>query len=433
MPQRPGIRNAHRRDRGNAMILYGSAAMKLAKLFGVLGAIALLACVSWTAYEGFKVDVSADCNTKLSTALASSATEADDAGALRIVDVWPETVQLSGRLCIVVAGVTPAPSDPLYKYVDPNRSTVEIALFLNGHRAPSTVYALVAPRPQVLTYELGQTTDSTSDVGRFWRGLLAGKTRHGIMPLSVGVSRSQSSGPEAISSKPVKMLVYRLPILALGGLSVLLIVAAFIILAANSTILRDSALTRGEAAARKARDARSRANAASPPDNNLNAVADQAERDLQTLTGTADAKFPAGTFSLGRSQVALWLGLSISGYIFLWLTFGFYLNVITAAIPILLGINGVTGITAYALDQQTDPTRPPPAPAESRSFLRDLSCDAEGPKLQRIQVLLWTSVLAVIFIWNVVWNFVFVDFDSNMLLLMGIANSMYVGFKTQEK
>jgi hypothetical protein len=415
------------------MTLYGSAAMKLAKLFGVFGGIALLACVSWTAYESYSVDVSADCNAKLSTAVASSATEADDAGALRIVDIWPETIQLSGRLCVAVAGVTAAPTDPLYKYVDPNRSTVEISLFLNGHRAPSTVSAIVAARPQVLTYELGQSTDATSDVGRFWRGLLAGKTRRGVMPLGIGVSRSQSSGPEAISSKPVKMLVYRLPILALGGASVLLFVAAFIILAANSTILRDSALTRGEAAAKKALGARSKASAANPPDNDLNAAADKAEKDVQALTGTADASFPAGTFSLGRSQVALWLGLSIAGYIFLWLTFGFYLNVITAAIPILLGINGATGIVAYAMDQQTDPTRPPPAPPESRSFLRDLTCDAEGPKLQRIQVVLWTCILAVIFIWNAVWNFVFVDFDTNMLLLMGIANSMYVGFKTQEK
>jgi hypothetical protein len=415
------------------MTLYGSAAMKLARLFGIFGAIALLTCLIWTAYASYSVDVSADCNAKLATAVASSATAADDAGALRIVDIWPETIQLSGRLCVAVAGVTPAPTDPSYKYVDPNRSTVDVALFLNGHRAPSTVSAIVAARPQVLTYELGQSTDATSDLGRFWRGLLAGKTRRGVMPLSVGVSRSQSSGPEAISSKPVKMLVYRLPILALGGASVLLFVAAFIILAANSTILRDSALTRGQAAARKALAARSRASAASPPDNDLNAAADKAERDVQALTGTADADYPAGTFSLGRSQVALWLGLSIAGYIFLWLTFGFYLNVITAAIPILLGINGATGIVAYAMDQQTDPTRPPAAPPESRSFLRDLTCDAEGPKLQRIQVVLWTLILAVIFVWNAVWNFIFVDFDTNMLLLMGIANSMYVGFKTQER
>ena len=111
------------------MTLYGSAAMKLAKLFGVFGAIALLACLIWTAYASYSVDVSADCNAKLATAVASSATEADDAGALRIVDIWPETVQLSGRLCVVVAGVTPAPSNPLYRYVDPNRTTVEDGAF----------------------------------------------------------------------------------------------------------------------------------------------------------------------------------------------------------------------------------------------------------------------------------------------------------------
>lgn len=418
------------------MTLYGTAAMRLAKISSVLGAIALLACVIWTGYDSFfSPDASADCNNRPSAAAAPSAIETDDAGVLRVVDVWPETVQLSGRLCVVVAGVTPAPSDPHYsKYpADPNRSAVEIALFLNSHRAASTVYATVASGPQMLTYELAQTTDATSDVGKFWRGLLAGKTRQGIMPVSVGVSRSQSSGPEVIWSKPVKIVVYRLPILALGGLSVLLLVVAFAILAANSAILRDSALTRGEAAANKARNARATAIAANPPDNDLNAAADKAEADLRALQGAAEASFPAGTFSLGRSQVALWLGLSIAGYIFLWLIFGFYLNVITAAIPILLGINGATGIAAYALDQQSDPAKPQPTPSESRSFLHDLTCDAEGPKLQRIQVVLWTGILAVIFVWNVIWNFVFVDFDSNLLLLMGIANSMYLGFKTQEK
>ena len=48
-------------------------------------------------------------------------------------------------------------------------------------------------------------------------------------------------------------------------------------------------------------------------------------------------------------------------------------------------------------------------------------------------MIVWTSILAIIFIWNVVWNFAFVDFDTNLLLLMGIASSTYLGFKTQEK
>ena len=59
--------------------------------------------------------------------------------------------------------------------------------------------------------------------------------------------------------------------------------------------------------------------------------------------------------------------------------------------------------------------------------------DGEGAKLQRIQVMAWTSILALIFVWNVVSYFNFVDFDKYLLLLMGIANSSYLGFKPFEK
>jgi hypothetical protein len=34
--------------------------------------------------------------------------------------------------------------------------------------------------------------------------------------------------------------------------------------------------------------------------------------------------------------------------------------------------------------------------------------------------------------WNVLWSFTFVNFDTNLLLLIGVAQSMYLGFKTQE-
>jgi hypothetical protein len=147
---------------------------------------------------------------------------------------------------------------------------------------------------------------------------------------------------------------------------------------------------------------------------------------------------PTGTYSLGRTQMALWLVLSVAGFIFLWLTLGFYLHVITTAVLVLLGINGATGLAAIAIDK---PAAPPAAggqavavqPAVSLGFIEDLICDAEGAKLQRLQMVIWTCVLAVIFIWNVIGNFVFADFDTNLLLLMGIASSTYLGFKMQEK
>ncbi len=416
------------------MTLYGDTAKKLAKVLGAFGGIALLVCLIWTAYEGLSPDLFEDCHGKLSAPAASSATPADEAGGLRVVDIWPQTIPLSGRLCLVVAGAAPKVADA-QAGADTNRAPVEIALFLNDRRVPLTVKAAAVPHPQVLTYDFGQSADATSDATKFWRGLLAGKTKRGVMQAKVGVSKSASIGPEAVAATPLKIVVYRIPILVVGGLSMALLIAAFTIFAANSTVLRDTALTVGGsarmAAAKAAADAAKAASDAAPNRADLKQASDDAAARLNALTRISDQ--PIGTFSLGRTQMALWLGLTTAGFIFLWLTLGIYLNVITVSILVLLGINGATGLAAVALDQPATGGGAPPAPAESKSFLRDLTCDGDGPKLQRIQVVIWTCILAVIFFWNTVWNFVFVDFDTNLLLLMGIANSMYLGFKPREK
>lgn len=418
---------------GNAMTLYGPGAKKLGKVCAILGGIAFLVCLIWTAYEGGSTGSFADCRDKLSAPAATNATAADEAGVLRIVDFWPQTAQLSGQLCLVVAGAAAKPTDA-ESGAGGNRAPVDIALFLNDHRVPLTVKATAAPRPQIVAFEFGQNVDATSDAGKFWRSLLAGHTVKGVIQLSVGVSKSASGGPEAIAVSPLKLVIYRVPILALGGLSMVLLIFAFVVFAANSTVLRDNALTmRDSTRMAKARTAATTAKAASdaaPNDQPLKARSDEAAAALQALERFADQ--PAGTFSLGRTQMALWLGLSTAGFIFLWLTLGFYLNVITASILVLLGINGATGLAAIALDQPAG-AGGAPVPAESKSFLSDLMCDSDGAKLQRIQVGIWTCILAVIFFWNAVWNFVFVDFDTNLLLLMGIANTMYLGFKTREK
>jgi hypothetical protein len=208
--------------------------------------------------------------------------------------------------------------------------------------------------------------------------------------MDLGVAVSRATGPTAPAPALIEFLVYKTGILWLGAAAMLVLVAAFGVFAANSTVLRD------------------------------------------TATSDANGK-PTGTYSLGRTQMALWLVLSVAGFIFLWLTLGFYINVITSAILVLLGINGVTGLAAILIDKP-DPAATTPTPAlTSQGFLEDLVCDSEGAKLQRIQMIVWTCILAAIFVWNVFWNFVFVDFDTNLLLLMGIASSTYLGFKTQEK
>jgi hypothetical protein len=302
--------------------------------------------------------------------------EKDNLGQLRIIETGPEQVQLGSRLCVAVAGVAA-------KSTTNPPSTVPVTLFLNDQRSPLVAQALAIPDRQVLTYDLAQPTDANSDPAKFWRGIVGGKTHHGAVSLTVGLSRTNSTTPEvsAAPEKQITLIVFRLLILALGGLSLVVLIVAFVMFAANTTILRDN--------------------------------------------GSKDGGVPVGTFSLGKTQMALWLALVTAGFIFLWLTLGLYLHLITAGILVLLGINGATGLAAVAIDNTST--------AKTQGFFADITSDATGPQLHRVQVVAWTLILAAIFVWNAVWNFVFVDFDTNLLLLMGIANAMYIGFKPKEK
>jgi len=356
----------------------------LSKILAGLGCVLLLVCVISTARESVPPATSAACRDNLKAELAAKPTAEDNEATLRIVGVYPKQVSLGSKLCIVVAGV----AKPVAAGGNPP-APVDVALLLNDERAKLSAKADAMPGPQLLIYAFGEHTDATTDAAKFWRSLLAGRTKGGIMDLAVAVSRTAGSAVPAPT--PIEFLVYKPGILWLGAAAMLVLVLAFVVFAANSTVLRD--------------------------------------------TASADANGrPNGTYSLGRTQMALWLVLSIAGFVFLWLTLGFYINVITSAILVLLGINGVTGLAAIFIDKpDASTTNPAPARQTSQGFLEDLVCDSEGAKLQRIQMIAWTCILAVIFIWNVFWNFVFVDFDTNLLLLMGIASSTYLGFKTQEK
>jgi hypothetical protein len=372
-------------------------AMTWAKTLAAIGSVLLIGCIVWMAREIPPPVTSIGCRESLKVELADQTQkDRDNAGNLRIVGVSPKSVTLGSRLCVVVAGVAAAATEAQKPGVNPPPS-VAVNLFLNEEVTRLSAKAAPVPGPQMLTYQFGEHTDASSDEGKFWRGLLAGKTINGVMPLSVGASSSQSSAPTALAPDNIELVVYKTRVLAVGGLAMLILLVAFVVFAANSTVLRD--------------------------------------------TPNFGPNGPTGTYSLGRTQMALWLVLSVAGFIFLWLTLGFYLHVITTAVLVLLGINGATGLAAIVIDKPK-PAAPPAQGAQAAAvapagtsigFIEDLICDAEGAKLQRLQMVIWTCVLAVIFVWNVVGNFVFADFDTNLLLLMGIASSTYLGFKMQEK
>jgi hypothetical protein len=352
---------------------------------GALGVAALVICIGAVGYLSYfehgPTVTPEECKKEIAKNANSASKDSDAAGTLRIVGVWPAGTTINRHLCIAVAGVA--------KAADASQAAqpANLALFLNGRKTSDLTFkAKAAPDIQYVIYDLSIPADASSTGGKFWRELLAGGTERnelGVKNLGVGISRTASDTPEVVAEEPIKFRIYYWWIFLAGVFAMLALSLAFCSLAKHTTLLRDNS--------------------------------------------KADANgVPTGPYSLGRTQMALWLVLTVAGFIFIWLTLGEFLNLISGPVLVLLGINGTTGLAAIQIDKHAgggvdDWT--------TQSFLKDLLYDGNGPQLQRIQVLAWTVILAIIFIWNAVTNFYFVAFDTNLLLLMGIANSMYIGFK----
>jgi hypothetical protein len=76
-----------------------------------------------------------------------------------------------------------------------------------------------------------------------------------------------------------------------------------------------------------------------------------------------------------------------------------------------------------------DGTQPVPQPTQG--FLTDLLTDGVAPSFHRYQMVLFTVILAIIFIAKTATNLVMPEFDTTLLGLMGISNGTYLGFKLQ--
>lgn len=180
-----------------------------------------------------------------------------------------------------------------------------------------------------------------------------------------------------------------------------------------------------------------------------------------------------GTFSLSRTQMAWWTVLVFASFGFIFLLTGDY-DTLTVGTVALLGIAGATALgstvatAGVAPAVGTGPASPErdqavaalkqlrqqladlptatgaaaraalqakvaAAEAEvfgsSRGFLRDLLWDGNGVSLHRLQAVLWTVTLGVVFLLEVYRVLGMPDFNATLLALLGISNGTYVGFK----
>lgn len=147
-------------------------------------------------------------------------------------------------------------------------------------------------------------------------------------------------------------------------------------------------------------------------------------RDTGTLPPGANGVTPRKAFSLARTQMAVWTFLVAGALAFIFLI-TWNENTITSGVLILIGISSGTTLLAATADGTN------PSPQPTQGLMTDLLTDGTGPSFQRYQMVLFTVILAVIFVFEVARNLGMPEFDITLLGLMGISNGTYLGFKLQ--
>jgi hypothetical protein len=260
-------------------------------------------------------------------------------------------------------------------------------VFLDDVKVPGQGVAVSVLQPPdqgdwtILEFPLQSTADASSADGANWRRILGGPKAGGVRSVRVGVGVGAADGTTPVRTRLRQQATFRVydPIwLAVGGLGILLLAGGIAMAGWNTGLLRD----RG----------------------------------------------PTSPFSLGRVQMAWWLIITIGGFLFIWLLSGQWRGVVTTGTMALIGISATTGVAARLTDDppEGDPGR------KTQNFWLDIVSDGMNPAVHRLQLIAWTILLGGIFAWTVIWTFAFPDFDSNLLLLVGIVGGTYVGFKFKE-
>jgi hypothetical protein len=271
-----------------------------------------------------------------------------------------------------------------------------VYLFIDEVRTPSSMDVFTSDSKDVKDNKDGWTwktlnirapDDAGAADGKLWRQILGGTPFEGSRDVTLAFGDKEGTLPrtDAVTAEKVKLRVYHWPLLVSGALGLALMAAGLIGLGWDTGLLRDT-----------------------PP---------------PPPAPPAVAKPPP--FSLARVQFAWWLFLVIGGYLYVWLVTGQYIGVVTAGVLALMGISGASGLAAQVID-------PTPNPEESRGFLRDIMSEKGTFVLQRVQMAAWTLILGVIFLWATLTSFSFPNFDTNLLVMAGIVNGVYLGFKFKQ-
>lgn len=361
----------------------------------------------------------------------AAAAQAPPSPSVRVISISPARAAMGDRIQIRTTGMVEARRA---KAVDP----ATLVLYLGGRPMKG-----VRPVAVGSTGDLWEVTLRRPESDRdAWAPILGRPTR---FERSIAVGLGPESGPAfppAGRTDPVLRLVIARPgwfyaalVLWAGAL------ALFLWMARHTAIIRDSA-----------------------PE------------------GTAIQDRP---YSLARSQMALWIFLFVGAFLGVWMVTGDWRGIISSDALVLLGIAGGTGVLARTIEagkkagaaadaaraaeltdraaqvgSQLASNRPLAPEVESalrldlvrtnaavavtqtapqlrtpistRHFLQDVLKDDNQIALHRFQALLWTIILAAVFVIGTVTTLAMPQFDAALLALLGISGGTYLGFKIPE-
>lgn len=151
--------------------------------------------------------------------------------------------------------------------------------------------------------------------------------------------------------------------------------------------------------------------------------------------GRENPKAAKAPFSLARTQLAFWTVVILSSFVYLLFKFHFQIPAFANVNLILLGISvGTTG-TAKLIDDSQKVNGNLSQDFPSQGLILDILSDKSGVSIHRLQNVLWTLVVGIIYIQFVSHGSELPDeavLTENMLILMGISSGTYVGVKTME-
>ncbi|HEX4826364.1 MAG TPA: hypothetical protein VFV19_18840 [Candidatus Polarisedimenticolaceae bacterium] len=162
---------------------------------------------------------------------------------------------------------------------------------------------------------------------------------------------------------------------------------------------------------------------------------------IAARTGALRDKEPAGpgiekptdrSYSLSRVQISLWTLLVVYAYLFIWCLTCDYNVDIPKSIVGLMGISLGTFGTAAAIDANKVKTERTTV-SRSDGFVQDLTTDVCGASLHRLQLVVWTLAVAVVFAVTVWEALAMPDLSPTILGLIGISSGTYVGLKLPER